>query len=108
MSSPSSLGSSLPIAPSLTPAMYRQIVESGNEGIWVFDLDGTTAYVNARMASMLGYSVEEMASISLLEVLDDDGRDQGAAFLARQREAGGTTESAECLLLRRDGEPVWT
>ena len=57
---------------------------------------------------MLGYTVEEMASISLLEVLDDEGRDQGAAFLARQREAGGTTESAECLLLRRDGEPVWT
>ncbi|HEY5784118.1 MAG TPA: response regulator [Microlunatus sp.] len=88
--------------------MYRQIVESGNEGIWVFDLDGATAYVNARMASMLGYTVEEMATISLLDVLDDDGRDQGAAFLARQREAGGTTESAECLLLTRDGQPVWT
>jgi two-component system sensor histidine kinase/response regulator len=96
------------MAPALAPSMYRQIVESGNEGIWVFDLEGTTAYVNARMADMLGYTVEEMASISLLDVLDDEGRDQGTAFLARQREAGGTTESAECLLLRRDGEPVWT
>ena len=108
MSTPPSSDASAPIAPALAPSLYRQIVESGNEGIWVFDLDGTTAYVNARMASMLGYTVEEMASISLLEVLDDEGRDQGAAFLARQREAGGTTESAECLLLRRDGEPVWT
>ena len=106
MSSPGS--SSLPIAPALAPSLYRQIVESGNEGIWVFDLDGTTAYVNARMAGMLGYTLEEMASISLLEVLDDEGRDQGAAFLARQRQAGGTTESAECLLLKRDGQPVWT
>ena len=108
MSTPPSSDAFAPIAPTLAPSLYRQIVESGNEGIWVFDLDGTTAYVNARMASMLGYTVEEMASISLLEVLDDEGRDQGAAFLARQREAGGTTESAECLLLRRDGEPVWT
>ena len=108
MSSPSSSGPPLPVPPSLAPSLYRQIVESGNEGIWVFDLDGTTAYVNARMASMLGYTVEEMASISLLEVLDDEGRDQGAAFLARQRQAGGTTESAECLLLTRDGQPVWT
>jgi PAS domain S-box-containing protein len=108
MSTPPSSDASAPIAPALATSLYRQIVESGNEGIWVFDLDGTTAYVNARMASMLGYTVEEMASISLLEVLDDEGRDQGAAFLARQREAGGTTESAECLLLRRDGEPVWT
>ena len=108
MSNPSSFGSSLPLAPAVAPSLYRQIVESGNEGIWVFDLDGTTAYVNARMASMLGYTLEEMASISLLDVLDDEGRDQGAAFLARQRRAGGTTESAECLLLRRDGQPVWT
>ena len=108
MSSASASGPPLPIPPALGPSMYRQIVESGNEGIWVFDLDGATAYVNARMASMLGYTVEEMATISLLEVLDDDGRDQGAAFLARQREAGGTTESAECLLLTRDGQPVWT
>ncbi|MDN5803991.1 MAG: PAS domain S-box protein, partial [Microlunatus sp.] len=88
--------------------MYRQIVEFGNEGIWVFDLNGTTAYVNERMASMLDYTVEEMASIALLDVLDEEGRDQGADFLARQRQAGGTTESAECLLLRRDGQPVWT
>ena len=108
MSLPPSSDASAALAPALAPSLYRQIVESGNEGIWVFDLDGTTAYVNARMASMLGYTVEEMASISLLEVLDDEGRDQGAAFLARQREAGGTTESAECLLLRRDGELVWT
>ena len=108
MSTPLSSDGPRPLAPALAPSLYRQIVESGNEGIWVFDLDGTTAYVNARMASMLGYTVEEMASISLLEVLDDEGRDQGAAFLARQRKAGGTTESAECLLLRRDGEPVWT
>jgi two-component system sensor histidine kinase/response regulator len=108
MSNPSSFGSSPPFAPAVAPSLYRQIVESGNEGIWVFDLDGTTAYVNARMASMLGYTLEEMTSISLLDVLDDEGRDQGAAFLARQRQAGGTTESAECLLLRRDGQPVWT
>ena len=88
--------------------MYRQIVESGNEGIWVWDLDGSTVYVNERMASMLGYSVAQMTSITVLDVLDDIGRSQGADFLARQRLAGGTTESAECLLLRRDGGHVWT
>jgi PAS domain S-box-containing protein len=108
MSGPPSAAAPPPIPSDLSPSLYRQIVESGYEGIWVFDLDGTTAYVNARMAAMLGYTVAEMASISLLDVLDDEGREQGAAFLARQREAGGTTESAECLLLRRDGEPVWT
>ena len=88
--------------------MYRQIVESGNEGIWVLDLDGRTVYVNERMAGMLGYTIGEMASITVLDVLDDVGRSQGAEFLARQRVAGGTTESAECLLLRRDGGHVWT
>ena len=101
-------GSPGALAPELSEVMYRQVVESGNEGIWVFDLVGATVYVNERMADMLGYAVQETASISLLDVLDEEGKDQGAAFLARQRLAGGTTESAECLLLRRDGEPVWT
>ncbi|GAA3697432.1 hypothetical protein GCM10022204_11820 [Microlunatus aurantiacus] len=97
------------IAPSVqVTSMYHQIVECGNEGIWVFDLDGRTAYVNLRMAQMLDYSVPEMTARSLLDVLDEQGREQGAAFLARQRAEGGTTESAECLLLRRDGEAVWT
>lgn len=100
------ISTSSPIAPA--DSTMQQIVESGNEGIWLFDLDGRTVYVNERMASMLDYTIEEMASISLLDVLDEVGRDQGADFLARQRQAGGTTESVESLLLRRGGEPIWT
>ena len=57
------ISTSSPIAPA--DSTMQQIVESGNEGIWLFDLDGRTVYVNERMASMLDYTIEEMASISL-------------------------------------------
>ena len=54
MSGPPSAAAPPPIPSDLSPSLYRQIVESGYEGIWVFDLDGTTAYVNARMAAIAG------------------------------------------------------
>jgi PAS domain-containing protein len=38
----------------------RTLVETANEGIWVVGADLRTTYVNEKMASMLGYSREEM------------------------------------------------
>ncbi len=35
-------------------ARYRRIVETAQEGIWQLDTAGTTAYVNRKMADMLG------------------------------------------------------
>ena len=40
--------------------MYRQIVESAHEGIWLHDVTGHTIYANAQMADLLGYTVAEM------------------------------------------------
>lgn len=43
-------------------ARFRQIVETAREGIWVTDDTGATRYANARMAELLGCSMEQMAS----------------------------------------------
>jgi PAS domain S-box-containing protein len=40
--------------------LEEQIIKSAHEGVWVIDLDGTTTFVNDRMAEMLGYSPAEM------------------------------------------------
>ena len=87
---------------------YAQIVQGGNQGIWVFALDGATVYANDTFAEMVGYTPGEIGCLSLIDVLDDVGKIQGADFLARQRATGGTTESVECLLVRRDGTSLWT
>ena len=35
-------------------ALYRDIVETSPDGIWVFDLDGRTLYANPEIARMYG------------------------------------------------------
>jgi len=39
---------------------YRSLIETANEGVWLIDTEATTIYVNERMASMLGYSADEI------------------------------------------------
>jgi PAS domain-containing protein len=41
-------------------ARYRRIVNTANEGIWVLTADWPTAFVNAKMAELLGLAPEEM------------------------------------------------
>ncbi|MGA1622450.1 MAG: EAL domain-containing protein [Synechocystis sp.] len=41
---------------------YRHIVELTSEGIWILDADQETVFANAQLATMLGYSVEEILS----------------------------------------------
>ena len=47
--------------------LYRQIVESAHEGIWVSDQRGQAIFVNDRMASMLGYAPAQMMGHALDE-----------------------------------------
>jgi PAS domain S-box-containing protein len=39
---------------------YRQIVDTAQEGIWTVDAENRTTFVNPSMATMLGYTQEEM------------------------------------------------
>ncbi|HEV7209778.1 MAG TPA: PAS domain-containing protein, partial [Mycobacteriales bacterium] len=84
---------------------YRRIIETANEGVWVLDPAGRTTYANAKIAALLGYSAEEMASLSLYDVLDEPGKDRAAANLELRRE--GQSAQLECSYLRKDGTPVW-
>ncbi len=40
--------------------IYRRIVDTTIEGIWMIDENNITTFVNKRMAEMLGYKVEEL------------------------------------------------
>jgi len=86
--------------------LYRQIVESAFEGIWVHDLDGHTTYANPQMADLLGYSVPEMYGITLFDLLDDVGQQQARGFLDRERHSP-LTEQVDCRYVRKDGSVVW-
>ena len=94
-----------PLRESDTDLPYRLIVETANVGIWFIDPEGRTTYANAKMAEILGYEADEMARLSVFDVLDEQGREQAAANLERRRQ--GHTAQLECAFLRNGGSHVW-
>ena len=86
-------------------ASYRQIVATASEGIWVLGPAAETRFVNARMAAMLGYTVEEMVGRAASDfVLDDDLADHQLRMENRQN---GVSETYERRYRRKDGSVFW-
>ena len=83
---------------------YRRIVETAQLGIWVLTPEGTTAFANAKMSEILGYSPEELAALSLFDVLDEAGKAQAAKNLQRRRQ--GIADQLECSFIRKDASQV--
>ncbi len=89
-------------------ALYRAIVETSPDPIWVTDLGGSTLYANPRMATLYGVaSPEDMRTVTMFDTLDELGREQYAAHLAVVNQGHYNTEPVECLFLTQDGEPHW-
>jgi two-component system sensor histidine kinase/response regulator len=86
-------------------ARFRRIVETANEGIWLLGPDGGTTFANDKTAEILGYSPDEMATLSLFDVLDESGKAQAARNLERRRQ--GISDQLECAFLRKDRSRVW-
>jgi len=85
---------------------YRCIVETANEGVWIVTREGKTAYVNPRMAEMLGCSCEEMLGRDTREfVFPEDQSVERAEFEHPPSEFDGRRV---CLRYRRwDGSELW-
>src|SRR5439155_282108 len=50
-----------------TEQRHRRIVETTNEGIWMVDGSSSTTFVNARMASLLGLSRDDLLGKSIVD-----------------------------------------
>jgi PAS domain S-box-containing protein len=87
-------------------AEHRQIVATAKEGIWVLDSDTATTSVNARMAEMLGYAVEEVIGRPMDDFMfEEDVPDHRRKMEARR---SGVSESYERRFRRKDGQVLWT
>jgi two-component system cell cycle sensor histidine kinase/response regulator CckA len=86
-------------------ARYRRIVETTSEGVWMYDLSGTTTFMNRRMAEILGCTVQEAVGQSIYAFMDERTRAAAAERfqLRRQGESGEGTVR----LTGRDGLDVW-
>lgn len=85
---------------------YRIIVETANEGIWVWNADERITFANETLLKMLGYPSEELLGKYIGDlVLADEWQDH---LSSRQMRRRGRSESYERRYLHRDGHPVWT
>lgn len=85
---------------------YHRIVETANEGIWAFGPDDMTAFVNARMAEMLGYGGEEMMGRPMTDFMFEEDAPDHLKKMANRRK--GLAEYYQRRLCRKNGETVWT
>jgi diguanylate cyclase (GGDEF)-like protein/PAS domain S-box-containing protein len=85
--------------------LYRHIVETTSEGVWVIDAEAHTVFANEQIASMLGYRAEEMLGRHLFTFMDDADRVLCASRLERRKH--GTREQHEFKFQRKDGHSMW-
>lgn len=84
---------------------YRLIVETSIEGICTLDENHLITYVNSRLASMLGYSVEEMLGKQIVNFLfEEDVANHQEMMELREK---GHADPYERRFRRKDGTSLW-
>ncbi|BCS54807.1 EAL domain-containing protein [Geobacter sp. SVR] len=83
--------------------IYRRIVETAQEGVWIVNTEGETIFVNSRMSEILGYTDMEFRGFRMVELMDASARHRASIDLERQ---AGRVEH-ELRLRHRDGSLRW-
>ncbi len=84
---------------------YRLIVETAAEGIWLIDSEKKTAFVNQRMADMLGYKTDEILGQPLLTFIMEEYKNSAKAQIESRHEDSRLPRDVK--FRRRDGTVVW-
>jgi two-component system sensor histidine kinase/response regulator len=87
--------------------LVRRLFEAMPDGLWMFDDRGITTYANARMAEIVGRTLEEMRGLPVIDLLDEVGREQFQAHMAELASSVGGRDNLETRFSRPVGEPVW-
>jgi PAS domain S-box-containing protein len=83
---------------------YRNIIETANEGIWIYDTDIKFTYVNIRMTEMLGYSRYEIIGSHAWDFMDEVGKVITQHNLEKRRQ--GINDVHEFKLIHKNGSPL--
>ncbi|MGB3205216.1 MAG: PAS domain S-box protein [Crinalium sp.] len=84
---------------------YRLIVDTAYEGIWKYNSEAKTEYVNQRLAEMLGYTPEEMIGRPVFDFIDRDQRGQVEQILQRRKQ--GIKEQYDFCFRCKDNSELW-
>ena len=84
---------------------YRKIVETTNEGVWIFNALSETTYVNEKMTEMLRYNREEMIGRFIWDFAGEEDKGVFQVKLANRKK--GIDEVYELKLVRKEGSYLW-
>jgi PAS domain S-box-containing protein len=87
--------------------LYRDVVETSTDGIWVIDLDARTLYANPAIARIHRIRPEDLSSLTVFDTLDNAGRQEFARHLAEVQEGRVNAAEVEVQWVRSDGDVVW-
>ena len=76
--------------------LYRTIVETADEGIWMIDADSNTTFVNHRMAELLGHRTDDMIGRHLFEFVDEKGEKSRSRTSSRRAGIAGQHDVGSC------------
>ncbi|MHC5749035.1 MAG: PAS domain S-box protein, partial [Nostoc sp.] len=69
------------------------------------DKDNRTTFVNQQMATMLGYTIEEMLGATLFSFMDSEGLEIANTYLLRRHQ--GIEEAHDFKFRCQDGSDLW-
>lgn len=85
--------------------LYRQLIETAYEGVWIVDEQAVTTYVNERLTRMLGYTREEMLGRPVFDFIVEEEQEHARQNLEQRRR--GKVEQFERRLKHKNGETLW-
>lgn len=85
--------------------MYRKIVTTASEGLWLTDTVGTITFVNKVMADWLGYEIDEILGRRPSDFTLKDGLVD--TYCEWDSEGGDGSSRYDFKLRCKDGSPIW-
>ncbi len=84
--------------------MYRTIIQTANEGIWLIDGEARTLFTNDRLAALLGYGARELQGRAMMEFVFPEDVPSAQERIASSLQ--GAFEQCDLRLRRRDGSEL--
>ncbi|MCG9881411.1 MAG: PAS domain S-box protein, partial [Bacteroidia bacterium] len=85
--------------------LFRQIVETSQDGIWLHDGTNKTIFVNPRFTQIFGYTAEEMPYLNINDLIDPAFHNLVKEKTESRRK--GNADTYELLCIRKTGQKIW-
>ncbi len=86
---------------------FRSILEQGEFGVALCDLDGRLATVSPGLARMLGYDPDQLRGMRYIDITHPEDREEARNHFQRLLDGRAARFTLQMRGLRKSGEPLW-